>query len=107
MNREREDRRRHPRERVEAPCKVYQAATGKYLAGRARDVSRSGVMIELLPGPALLPGEAVGIGMGAASLLGREDLIPARVVWSDADRAGARRVAVEFEGLRQGDVRRP
>jgi hypothetical protein len=107
---DREDRRRHPRERMGAACKVYHAASGRYLAGRTRDVSRSGVMIELAPGPRLESGDALAVGMGAAALLGIGDLIAGKVVWSEGSGAnadGTRRVAVEFDRVRQGEARRP
>jgi hypothetical protein len=97
MSGERQDRRRHPRERLELPCKLFHAATNRYLAGRTRDVSRSGVLIELSPGPAFVPGEPVAIGVSGAALLAEGDLIAARVVWSEGSREGPRRAALEFD----------
>ena len=76
---------------------MFHAATGRYLAGRTRDVSRSGVLIELPPGPAFVPGEAVAIGISGRALLEEGDLVAATVVWSEGSRDRARRAALEFE----------
>jgi hypothetical protein len=84
---------------MERPCKVFHSATGRYLPGRTRDLSRSGVLIELGPGPAFIPGEPVRVGMGGAALLEEGDLVAARVVWSEASRDGPRRAALEFDAL--------
>ena len=57
------DRRRHIRHKVEAPCKIIEAKSGRAIAGTTRDVSLSGLLIALRTPVELKAGDIVRIGV--------------------------------------------
>jgi len=58
-----QDRRRHVRHRVESPCKIVEAKTGRTLAGVTRDVSLGGLLVALRTPTDLVPGDRIRIGV--------------------------------------------
>ncbi len=57
------DRRRHIRHKVEAPCKIIEAKSGRAIAGTTRDVSLSGLLIALRTPVELKQGDTIRIGV--------------------------------------------
>lgn len=57
------DRRRHIRHKVEAPCKIIEAKSGRAIAGTTRDVSLSGLLVALRTPVELKQGDTIRIGV--------------------------------------------
>lgn len=83
------ERRRGLRVRQSRPVKVLEATGGRYYGGRTRDVSSTGLQVELPAHAAVWPGAIlhihVGVGDGGP-LANRRHMVPARVVWVERTR---------------------
>lgn len=97
------ERRRGLRIRQNRPIKVFEPVTARYFGGQTRDVSATGLRIELPPSAALRPGRMLSVHVGldshGHSLANRRQMIPARIVWirPPTDKAPTRVMAgVEF-----------
>ena len=78
------ERRRGLRIAQDRPVKVLDLG-GKYFGGKTRDVSATGLQIELPAHAKVRRGETLNIHVGLShngqSLANRRQMIPARVVW--------------------------
>ncbi len=79
------ERRRGLRIRQHRPIKVYVPSAARYIGGQTRDISATGLQLEL---PVSAPVQAgkllsvhVGLDQGGTPLANRRSMIPARVVW--------------------------
>lgn len=101
------DRRRGLRLAQSRPVKVFDPASSKYVGGQTRDVSPTGLRLELPAGSPVAPGRLVhvhvGVSDGPQGLAQRRGMVPARVVWVDRSRlanpAGGRGGAVITVGV--------
>jgi hypothetical protein len=79
------ERRRGLRIQQNRPIKVLDTIAGKYFGGQTRDVSATGLQIELPLHATVRMGETLNIHVGLSrtgeSLANRRQMIPARVVW--------------------------
>lgn len=77
-----DERRGHPRRELTRPCKIRLGRSGKYVAGRTRDISSGGTMIMLDRRVNLSPGDdiEVGIAWTDSGLIRADDLVPGRIV---------------------------
>src|SRR5256885_776921 len=96
------ERRRGLRIRTSRPVKVFEPAASRYFGGETRDISTTGLRIEL---PAFAPigeGETLNIHVSpgkSGALANRRQMMPARVVWvdrTDSIRTGRICAGVEF-----------
>ena len=81
------ERRRGLRIQQNRPIKVLDTMAGKYFGGQTRDISATGLQIELPVHATVRKGETLSIHVGLSSrgesLANRRQMIPARVVWVD------------------------
>jgi hypothetical protein len=81
------ERRRGLRIQQNRPIKVLDTMAGRYFGGQTRDVSATGLQIELPLHTTVRKGEMLSIHVGLSStgeaLANRRQMIPARVVWVD------------------------
>lgn len=94
------ERRRGLRIGQHRPIKVYEPASSRFVGGQTRDISATGLKIELPVSAPVQVGKVVSIHVGlnnhGESLANRRSMIPARVVWLNRS-AGAKMTAgVEF-----------
>ena len=79
------ERRRGVRIRQERPVKVFEHAAARYFGGCTRDVSATGLRLELPAWSPVQPGETLSIHVGLSTrgetLANRRQMIPVRVVW--------------------------
>lgn len=79
------ERRRGLRIQQNRPIKVLDTLAGRYFGGQTRDVSATGLQIELPLHATVRKGESLNIHVGLSStgetLANRRQMIPARVVW--------------------------
>ena len=79
------ERRRGLRIAQNRPVKVLEPSAGRYFGGQTRDVSATGLRIELPARAGVRPGKLLSIHVGLSStgepLANRRQMIPARVVW--------------------------
>ena len=97
------ERRRGLRISQARPVKVLDPTVGHYFGGQTRDVSATGLRIELPLRAPVRPGKLLSIHVGLSSageaLANRRQMIPARVVWvnrSEDDGAATLTAGVEF-----------
>lgn len=81
------ERRRGLRIAQRRPVKVFDPASARYLAGQTRDVSSTGLRLELPVSSPVSVGRLVHVHVGASAgpegLAQRRGMVPARVVWID------------------------
>jgi hypothetical protein len=79
------ERRRGLRIAQDRPVKVFEPSAGRYLPGRTRDVSATGLCVELPASAAIGYGRVINVHVGLSEsghpLVHRRQMIPARVVW--------------------------
>ncbi len=79
------ERRTATRVRICRPVKVIDLAIGRHAAGRSRDVSSTGMKVEIPASNHIHEGDTIHIDVGTLGgvgpLVGRPHIIPARVVW--------------------------
>src|SRR5437588_2782588 len=79
------ERRRGLRIQQNRPIKVLDTIAGRYFGGQTRDVSATGLQIELPLHATVRMGEMLNIHVGLSrsgeTLANRRQMIPARVVW--------------------------
>ena len=97
------ERRRGLRIRQSRPVKVFEPLAARYVPGMTRDVSSTGLRIELPASTAVRTGGTLTIHVGMSdqgqSLANRRSMIPARVIWVDRrieDGRGVVTAGVEF-----------
>lgn len=91
------DRRAYPRTLCHRPVKLQTGAGGRYFAGRTRDLSAGGALIQLTSPARVIAGDHLRIGFAADNqpLVASTDLVSAVVVRAfDAD--SGRYLAVSF-----------
>jgi c-di-GMP-binding flagellar brake protein YcgR len=83
------ERRRGVRVKLARPVRVHEPTTGKHLAARTRDISASGMKLEMPLTQAIQPGEhltlTLGTLAGAGIVKSTKPTITARVVWVKRD----------------------
>ena len=93
------ERRHTARRPVSRPTKLRCTQTGKYMAGRTRNVSASGAMLEVFLPSMLITGQRLEIGIAwqhHQALLGADELTKATVVRS-LGMGGIQHVAIQFD----------
>jgi|SRR5579884_3374790 len=93
------ERRRGLRVRQSRPIKAYDGAASRYFGGQTRDISATGLRIELPLFAPLEPGDTLSVHVGldrkGQTLANRRQMIPTRVVWVNRQ-AGRLEAGVEF-----------
>ena len=92
------ERRRDPRVQVLRPVKTRCAESGKFYAGRMRNVSAGGALLEIDHPSLMVPGQPIRLGVAWADrqvVLDAGDMIDATVVRS-LGRGPTQHVAVQF-----------
>lgn len=83
------ERRRGLRIDQNRPIKVLDSTAGRYFGGQTRDVSGTGLRIELPVRAPVQAGKIVSIHVGLShageALANRRQMIPARIVWVKRD----------------------
>jgi hypothetical protein len=81
------ERRRGLRIRQQRPIKIFEPTSHRYFGGQTRDVSATGLRIELPRATPVRIGNMVNVHVGLSekgeALANRRQMIPARVVWID------------------------
>jgi PilZ domain len=95
------ERRRGLRIQQLRPIKVLDTMAGRYFGGQTRDISATGLQIELPLHAIVRMGETlnihVGLNYAGESLANRRQMIPAKVVWLNRNFQGKTLTAgVEF-----------
>jgi hypothetical protein len=95
------ERRRGLRIAQNRPIKVLDSLGGKYFGGCTRDVSSTGLRIELPAHATVRSGETLSIHVGLSAtgntLANRRQMIPARVVWVSRNSAGRKTITAGVE----------
>ena len=93
------ERRRGLRVRQNRPIKAYDAAAARYFGGQTRDISATGLRIELPMFAPIEPGDTLSVHVGldrrGQTLANRRQMIPTRVVWVNRQ-AGRLECGIEF-----------
>lgn len=80
-----QERRRGLRIHQQRPIKIFESGSGRYIGGATRDISATGLQIELPVGAPVVEGKLVSVHVGLSdtgySLANRRQMIPARIVW--------------------------
>lgn len=83
------ERRRGLRIRQNRPIKVYLPSAARYVGGQTRDISATGLQLELPRSAPVQAGKLltvhVGVAEGGSPLANRRNMIPARIVWVRRD----------------------
>jgi hypothetical protein len=96
------ERRRGLRIQQNRPVKILGTQGGKYFGGQTKDISSTGLRLELPAHAVVRCGETlsihVGLNSSGGSLANRRQMIPARVVWISRSnpRAPTLMAGVEF-----------
>jgi hypothetical protein len=93
------DRRAHERLPVERPCKVYDARSGRYLAGMTRDISGGGMLLQLSRAAVIEPGAELYVGIAEKrrqTLLRAAEMMRVRVARSVHSPEGGTMIGVEL-----------
>lgn len=95
------ERRRGLRVRQHRPIKVLDTLCGRYFGGQTRDISATGLCIELPTHAAVRTGETlyihVGLNQSGESLANRRQMIPAKVVWTTRPRSNRKTYSAGVE----------
>jgi hypothetical protein len=98
------ERRVAARVRLSRPVRVIALSSGRHMAGKSRDVSSTGMRLELPVSNAIVEGEAVQLDIGSLAGVGplrsRRSVVAARVVWVKRENKLVRPMltaGVEFE----------
>lgn len=79
------ERRHGLRVRQIRPVKVFDPAAQRYIGGQTRDISPSGLRLELPAQTPLVAGRMLDVHMGLSTqgslVVGRRNMIPARIIW--------------------------
>jgi len=105
------ERRLGSRVKIARPIRVVELSTGRHIAGRSRDISSTGMKIEIHASDHVREGDIVRVDVGTLSGIGplvtRPRVIPARVVWIKREQKLLRPLitaGVEFEIEREALV---
>jgi hypothetical protein len=95
------ERRRGLRIAQSRPVKVFEPSASRYFPGETKDVSATGLRLELPRSAPLIAGKLLNIHVGlsesGSALANRRSMIPARVVWVDRSQRGSKLIAgIEF-----------
>jgi hypothetical protein len=94
-----EDRRLHARVEVDAPCKVFDPLSRKYIAGSTWNLSSGGAMLEVHRPMDLKPGDKLHVGFALKrrqAVLGAAEMLPCEVVRALRSTTQFTAVAVRF-----------
>lgn len=77
-----DDRRQFPRFDISRPCKLYHAATGRYLPGRTRNLSAGGALVDVDTPRDFAEGESLELAIAwtRRALLPADALVEAKVM---------------------------
>lgn len=79
------ERRSATRVKISRPVRVIDLTIGRHAAGRSRDVSATGMKLEIPVTNAIREGDTIHVDVGTLAgigpLAGRPHVIPARVIW--------------------------
>lgn len=101
------DRRRSPRLQLERPCKIFDPRSRKYIAATTRDLSTTGLLLDVPSVVEVKPGETLHVGVAMTrrqGLLQAKEMMEAVVVRSMITVDDHTALAVHFETA-QVDVR--
>lgn len=96
------ERRRGLRITQHRPVKLFDPVTSRYVAGQTRDVSTTGLQLELPVSSPVIVGRLVhvhvGTSAGSEGLAQRRGMMPARIVWvrRSVDASGRMTAGVEL-----------
>jgi len=93
------DRRRHPRELVDRPCKMFHRPSLRFWAGRTTDVSEGGALVTFESPRPPAPGDAIDVVIAWTDrpVLPGDSLVRSEVVRVKESEGDRRTVAVRFE----------
>lgn len=98
------ERRSATRIRLSRPIRVIDLVVGRHAAGRSRDISATGMQLQIPMTYQIVPGNTIHVDVGTLSgvgpLSGRPRVIPARVIWIRREGKLLRpmlNIGVEFE----------
>lgn len=85
------DRRKHERHPLERPAKLFCPDSGRFLAGRTRNISAGGVLVEVDGCDPLQSGDEVlmTIAFGDRFIVPMSELVPCSVIRAVRDGCGA------------------
>ena len=95
------DRRKHPRHPLERPAKLFCPQTGKFIAGRTRNISAGGVLVEIDASESIRSGDEIRmtIAFGDRFIVPMSELVPGAIVRTitsdDAERVS---LAIAYDG---------
>lgn len=93
------ERRCHARRPLERPVKLRCVHSGRYMAGRIKDISDNGALLEICQPSLLVPGQEVEIGIvwdRRKAVLDSDHMLKGSVVRS-LGMGGTQHVAIQFE----------
>jgi hypothetical protein len=92
------DRRRHERRAVDQPAKVFHRGSWRYIAARTRDLSDSGVLLELPSDRPVAVGDMIDVALGRSGVgvLRSDEFVWARVVRVEPSSRGGTLAAVSL-----------
>jgi hypothetical protein len=94
------ERRRGLRIAQHRPIKVYEPSSTRFIGGQTRDVSTTGLRIEMPVSASVNVGKLLSIHVGLSnhgeSLANRRQMLPARVVWVNRKAGKHLTAGVEF-----------
>jgi hypothetical protein len=84
---ESDDRRSDPRVRLCKGVKLLVGDTGRYVGGHTLDISASGLRVRVPGAATLRQGSHVQVVLDhpSSGVVSAQEMIPARIVWSEAD----------------------
>ena len=93
------ERRQSARQPISKPAKLRCTQTGRFMAGRTRNVSASGAMLEVYLPSMLITGQRLEVGIAwqhRQAMLDSDQLVQATVVRS-LGMGGVQHVAIQFD----------
>lgn len=102
------DRRRHIRHKVEAPCKIIETKSGRAIPGATRDVSLSGLLVALRTPVEFQQGDSIRIGVAwrGQAVIDEATMADARVTRVFPAFDGQQTIAIERAATPAAAVRR-
>jgi hypothetical protein len=94
-----DDRRCHPRQFLEKPCKVYDPASRRFAPGQTRNISRGGALITVQWARPMSAGDPIDIviAWSPRPLLPADAMVRARVARTVAVTGDVQVLALEFD----------
>ena len=103
------ERRRGLRIEQNRPIKAFIPSAARFVGGRTRDISATGLRLELPRSTPLQTGSLlnlhVGLDSGGSPLVNRRQMLPARIVWIDRRESAGSTVLAGIEFIASMAVR--